>query len=103
MKTTRILKAILVGALIGAAIFFIPFPFRFFFGFFIIFFIARSFFGWGWRGRGHYNNRFGMFRKHEYAERWRNMSDEERKTFISKMEKELFAQSGSTTTQNPFN
>ena len=101
--TARVLKAILIGVLAGAALFFIPFPFRFFFGFFIIFLIARAFLGRGWRGRGFYNNRYSMFRKHEYAERWRNMSDEERKTFIGKMEKELFAQSGSSATQNPFN
>ena len=99
--TAKVFKAILAGILIGAAVFFIPFPFRFFFGFLVIFFIARAFFGW--RGRGYYNHRYGMFRKHEYAERWRNMSDAERKTFISKMEKELFAQEGSATTQNPFN
>lgn len=101
--TAKVLKAILAGVLIGAALFFIPFPFRFFFGFFIIFLVARAFFGWGWRGRGYYNHRYGMFRKHEYAERWRNMSDDERKIFISKMEKEMFPEGASTTTQNPFN
>ena len=55
MKTTHILKAILIGILAGAAIFFIPFPFRFFFGFLVIFFAFR-FFAWGrWRGNYGYN------------------------------------------------
>jgi hypothetical protein len=43
MKTTKILKAILIGIVAGAAIFFIPFPFRFLLGFFLIFFIIRFF------------------------------------------------------------
>lgn len=92
MKTTQILKAILIGIVAGAAFFFIPFPFRFFFIFFFIFFIIR-FFSWGRWGRGYWrNNPHGnYFWNPSYTQRWQNMSDEERKAFIQKMEKELFA------------
>lgn len=97
MKTTQVLKAILFGVVAGAAIFFIPFPFRFFFIFFLIFFIVR-FFAWG-RWRGGYRN--GGFAGHHfwnpsYTQRWQSMSDEERKTFIKKMESELFADKPAT-------
>ncbi len=91
MKTTQVLKAILIGALAGASIFFIPFPFRFFLGFLLIFFAFR-FFAFGRRGR--WNNGYAPYQfmhQHAYAERWRNMSDDERKAFIKKMETELFA------------
>lgn len=92
MKTTQILKAILIGVLAGAAIFFVPFPFRFFFIFFFIFFAFR-FFAWGrWR-REYWNKDYSgnHFWNLIYTQRWHNMSDEERKTFIKKMESELFA------------
>ena len=90
MKTTQVLKAILFGIAVGAAIFFIPFPFRFFFGFLLIFLILCFFVWGGWRRsywrehRGHY------FWNPSYTQRWQSMSDEERKTFIKKMETELF-------------
>jgi hypothetical protein len=92
MKTTQVLKAILFGVVAGAAIFFIPFPFRFFFGLFLIFFVIR-FFTWGWWGRGYrYRNYHDYhFWNPSYTQRWQSMSDEERKAFIQKMEKELFA------------
>ena len=90
MKTTQILKAILIGAVAGAAIFFVPFPFRFFFIFFFLFFIIRAF---AWRrrsyGKGNYNMR--QFWNPSYTQRWQSMSDEERKAFMQKMESELFA------------
>lgn len=91
MKTIQILKAIAFGILAGAVLFFIPFPFRFFFGFFLIFFIIR-FFAWGRWGRGYGRNNFGShhFWNPSYTQRWQNMSEEERKTFIQKMENELF-------------
>lgn len=93
MKTTQILKAVLIGAIAGAAIFFIPFPFRFFFIFFLIFFIIR-FFAWGrWRN-GNWNNGYNgyhHFWNPSYTQRWRSMSNEERKAFIKTMEAELFA------------
>jgi hypothetical protein len=93
MKTTKVLKAILIGVAAGAALFFIPFPFRFFFIFFLIFFSIR-FFAWGrWRARNWsdgYNN-YHHFWNPSYTQRWRSMSDEERKIFIKKMETELFA------------
>ena len=91
MKTTHILKAILIGILAGAAIFFIPFPLRFFFGFLVIFFAFR-FFAWGrWRGNYGYNSRGSYFWNPSYTQRWQSMSEEERKNFIKKMEGELFA------------
>jgi hypothetical protein len=92
MKTIQVLKAILTGVIIGAALFFIPFPFRFFFIFFLILFCIR-FFAWGrWR-RGYWNDHpyHNYFWNPSYTQRWRSMSEEERKTFIQKMEKELFA------------
>lgn len=90
MKATQVLKAILSGVAVGAAIFFIPFPFRFFFGFLLVFFIIR-FFVWGGRRRGYWREyREHYFWNPSYTQRWQSMSDEERKTFIKKMESELF-------------
>ena len=92
MKTTQVLKAILIGVIAGAAIFFIPFPFRFFFGFLLIFFAFRFLAFRRYRGR--WNNGYALYQfihNHAYADRWRNMSDDERKTFIKKMESEFFA------------
>jgi len=91
MKTTQVLKAIFIGAAAGAIIFFTPFPFRFFFIFFLLFFVFR-FFAWNkWR-RNYADQHFW---NPSYTQRWRNMTDEERKAFMQKMEKELFA--GATT------
>ncbi|MEP6597201.1 MAG: hypothetical protein ABJA71_14710 [Ginsengibacter sp.] len=92
MKTTQVLKAVLIGILAGAAIFFTPFPFRFFFIFFFIFFAFR-FFAWGrWR-RSYWGSSYGghHFWNPSYTQRWHSMTDEERKNFMQKMEKELFA------------
>ena len=89
MKTTKVLKAILVGAVAGAAIFILPFPFRFFIIFFFIFFIIRAF---AWR-RNYWKGNYNMhqFWNPSYTQRWQSMSDEERKAFMQKMESELFA------------
>lgn len=96
MKTKQVFKAILTGVIIGAAIFFIPFPFGFFFIFFFIFFAFRFFF-WGRQRKYWYGeNNSHYFWNPSYTQRWRNMTEEERKNFIQKMEKELFA----TTTIN---
>lgn len=98
MKTTQVLKAILIGVVAGAAIFFVPFPFRLFFIFLLIFFAFR-FFAFGRRYRGGRRNGFTPYQfmnNHTYAERWRNMSDDERKAFIKKMENELFADKTAT-------
>ena len=98
MKTKQVLKAILFGAVTGAAIFFIPFPLRFFFGFLLIFFAFR-FFAFGRRFKGAYRSGFAPYQfmhNHAYADRWRNMSDDERKVFIKKMESELFADKTAT-------
>jgi hypothetical protein len=91
MKTTQVLKAILTGAIIGAALFFIPFPFRFFFIFFLIFFSIR-FFAWGRWKRSHWHDHpyRNNFWNPSYTQRWHNMSEEERKAFMQKMETELF-------------
>ena len=92
-------KAILIGVVAGAAIFFVPFPFRFFFTFLLIFFAFR-FFAWGrWRRGGKWQNnhlQYSFIHNRAYAERWRNMSDDERKAFIKKMESELFADKTAT-------
>ena len=85
----KVLTAIGVGMLAGAAIFFIPFPFRFFFFFFLIFFVFRFFWWRRWSYGGHYG--YAVFNNPAYARRWHSMSDEQRKAFIQKMEKELFA------------
>ncbi len=93
MKTRQVLKAIIFGVCIGAAIFFIPFPLRFIFGFLLIFFAFR-FFAFGRRFRGGWRSGYAPYQfmhNHAYADRWRNMSDDERKAFIKKMESELFA------------
>ena len=98
MKITQVLKAIVFGAFTGAAIFFIPFPFRFFLGFLLIFFAFRSF-AFGRRGRGGWRGGYTPYQfmhNHAYADRWRNMSDDERKAFIKKMESELFADKNAT-------
>jgi hypothetical protein len=91
MKTTQVLKAILTGAIIGAALFFIPFPFRFFFIFFLVFFCIR-FFAWGrWKRSNWHDHPYrNYFWNPSYTQRWQNMSEEERKVFIQKMEAELF-------------
>jgi len=86
MKTIQVLKAISIGVIAGAAIFFIPFPFRFFFVFFLVVFAFR-FFAWG-RSRRNYGDHH--FWNPSYTQRWQNMSEEERKAFMQKMEKELF-------------
>lgn len=94
MKTTQVLKAAAIGIIAGAALFFFPFPFRFLFIFFLIFFIIRRF-AWG-RGRN-WNNSHGFnFWNPSYTQRWQSMSDEERKTFIKKMESELFTSKPAT-------
>ena len=98
MKTTKVLKAILIGMVAGAALFFVPFPFRFFFIFFLIFFAFR-FFAFGRRYRGSWRNDFAPYQfmhNNIYAERWRSMNDEERKAFLKKMEAELFASGPAT-------
>lgn len=91
MKTSQILKAIVIGALADAAIFFVPFPFRFFFAFLFIFFAFR-FFGyrrsWGWRGN--YYSGYAMWQNSDYARRWHGMTPGQRKAFTEKMQQELF-------------
>ena len=92
MKTTQVLKTIFTGVIAGAAIFFVPFPFRFLFIFFLLFFVFR-FFTWG-RWRGYYSSRGysdNLFWNPSYTQRWKSMSDDERRAFIAKMEAELFA------------
>lgn len=90
MKTTQVLKAAAIGIITGAALFFFPFPFRFLFIFFLIFFIVR-FFVWSRYRNGNWRHHQGFnFWNPSYTQRWQNMSDEERKAFINKMESELF-------------
>jgi hypothetical protein len=91
MKTTQILKAIMIGILTGAVFFFIPFPFRFFLVFFFIF-LSFRFFRRGRYARHYREHQFGnYFWNPSYTQKWRGMSEAERKNFIQKMEKEFFA------------
>jgi hypothetical protein len=87
--TTQILKAVLLGVLGGALIFFMPFfLFNVLFIVLIIGFIFR-FFGFKRRGFGP-NDRYNFWNP-SYTQRWQNMSEDERRAFTQKMEKELFA------------
>ena len=98
--TTKVLAAIGIGILAGAAIFFFPFPFRFFIVFFLIFFALRFFWWSRWRYGRFHGYGYGIWHNPAYAQRWHNMSDEERKVFMQKMEKELFAGSDPATEKN---
>ena len=88
--TTNIFKAILIGLLAGALLFFMPFfLFRIVIFILIISLVFRLFgFRRRWaRGYGGY----GFWNNPLYMQRWHSMSDDERKAFREKMEKELFA------------
>ena len=91
--TTKVLKAILVGLLAGTLIFFVPFfLFRVLIVILIISLIFRLFgfrrrWSRGYGGHGFWNNPANM-------QRWCSMSEVERKAFKEKMEKELFAGTG---------
>ena len=86
--SNRIFKAIFVGILAGVAIFFAPFfLLRVLIVVLIIGLVFRAF---GWRRRAWYRG-YGFWHNPAYVQRWHSMSDEERKTFMEKIEKELFA------------
>lgn len=96
--TANIFKAIGIGILAGALLFFIPFPFRFFFIFFLIFFAFRFFAFGRWRRRYWNDENFNRYHfwNPSYTQKWRSMNDDERKSFIQKMENELFKTNLST-------
>ena len=76
----QLLKTILIGALLGAALFFLPFFILKVFVIFLLFGIFFRFFG---RHRGYrgYRGPWGW----AYADKIRNMSDEEYATFKERM------------------
>lgn len=87
--TTNVFKAVLIGLLAGVLLFFMPF---FLFRVVIVILVFNLIFRlfgfrrrwyWGHGGHGFWNNPM-------YMQRWYSMSDEERKAFKEKMEKELF-------------
>lgn len=83
-----IVKAIAAGILAGVALFLAPFfLLRILFVVLIIGFIVRLFGG----RRRHWHRGYGFWHNPEYVRRWRSMTDEERRAFMAKMEKELFA------------
>lgn len=84
-------KIILGGILAGIALFIMPFILiRVVIFFLLIGLIFRLFGGRRW----HWQHRHAFYgidpqKKHVYAQRWRNMNEEERKSFIQKMEAEF--------------
>jgi hypothetical protein len=86
--TTQILKAIFAGIVAGIAIFMLPFLVLRVIIFILLIRLAFRLFG----GRSYWGGRRGFWRNPAYASRWHSMSPEERKIFMDKMEKELFAQ-----------
>jgi len=92
--SNRVLKAIGIGLLAGTAIYFAPFFLvRVLIFFLIIGLIFRLF---GWRRRWYRG--YGFWHNPAYARRWHSMTDEERKAFMEKMEKELFNKQDPTVT-----
>ncbi len=91
--TTNVFKAVLIGLLAGVLLFFMPFfLFRVLIVILILSLIFRLF---GFRrrwSRGFGGN--GFWNHPAYMQRWWSMSDEERKVFKEKMERELFAGTG---------
>ena len=85
--TQQILKAIAAGILAGIVIFLVPFVLKIVVIFLIIGLIFRLF---GYRRRWHRG--YVFLNKPEYMRRWHSMTNEERKNFMEKMEKELFTQ-----------
>jgi hypothetical protein len=88
--TTNVFKAILIGLLAGALLFFMPFfLFRVLVVILIITLLFRLF-GFRQRWQGRYGGQ-GFWNNPLVLQRWCNMSDDERKIFKEKMEKEIFA------------
>ncbi|MBX9782717.1 MAG: hypothetical protein K2X48_05400 [Chitinophagaceae bacterium] len=87
----QIFKVIPGGVLAGFALFIMPFILIKLVIFFLL--IGLLFRLFGGRRRWHHRHAFygiNPQKKHEYAQRWRNMNEDERKSFLQKMESELF-------------
>ena len=84
-------KVILGGLLAGLALFIMPFILiKAVIFFLLIGFIFRLF-----GGNGHWHRRHAFYgithqKKYAYAQRWYSMNEDERSSFIQKMETELF-------------
>ncbi len=86
----QILKIILGGVLAGLALFIMPFVLMKLVIFFLL--LALIFRLFGGRRRWYYRHAFygiNPQKKQEYAQRWRNMTEEERSIFIQKTEEAL--------------
>jgi len=85
--SNQLVKVIVAGILGGVALFLLPFSLiRVVVFFLIVSTIIRMFRPHGWRRGG-----FGPWHDHRYSDRWRNMTDEERRAFRDKMDKEFFS------------
>ncbi len=94
--TTNVFKAILIGSLAGVLLFFMPFfLFRALLVILIISLIFRLF-GFRRRWPGRYGG-YSFGNNPANLQRWYSMSDDERKSFKEKMEKELFAKTPGNT------
>ncbi len=85
--TTSIVKAIAAGLLAGIALFLAPFFLIRVLLFVLIIGLIFRLVG----GRRRWHRGYGFWHNPEYVRRWHSMTDEERKAFKDKMEKELFA------------
>lgn len=96
--TKQVLKVIAMGILAGTAIFIMPFFIVKLIVFFLITGLIFRLLGKG----GHWRRGYGIDRKKRYAfaKRWHSMSGEDRKSFMEKMEKELFNQAGPSSAEN---
>ena len=98
----QLFKVILGGILAGIALFLLPFLLIKLLIIFLLMGMIFRLFGWRRHRWHHHHHRsfYGMDpqKKYAYAQRWRNMSEEERKQFIQKMETELFSSNNNTST-----
>jgi hypothetical protein len=84
-------KVVLGGVLAGFALFMIPF---FLFKLVIFFLLAGLIFRL-FGGKRYWHHRHAFYgithqKKHAYVQRWRSMNEDERSSFLQKMETELF-------------
>lgn len=87
----QIFKVVLGGILAGFALFIMPFVLVKLVIFFLLLGLIFRLFG----GRRRWHHRHAFYginpqKRHEYPQRWHSMSEEERKTFLQKMESEFF-------------
>ena len=98
----QLFKVILGGILAGIVLFLLPFLLIKLLIIFLLMGMIFRLFGWRRHRWHHHHHRsfYGMDpqKKYAYAQRWRNMSEEERKQFVQKMETELFSSHTNTST-----